>query len=130
MPRKKKDDTSEQSSGDNNNNSVLDVNIAPEDSFVEEMNTSSESTTEPSFLLLEMAFSLWRMNKLKPLMYFIDRTFCHHRVGEKYDTKIIFEQLQLINAGKHSELVEDIISFQDVLFSEFQDWLANQNISK
>jgi hypothetical protein len=74
--------------------------------------------------LLEMLFHLWLSEMLKPCFYFMTRTFAHHRLGEKYDTRKVFDQLMLLNRGNHAELMAEIESFRETLFKDLETILA------
>lgn len=74
--------------------------------------------------LLEMLFHLWLSEMLKPCFYFMTRTFAHHRLGEKYDTRKVFDQLMLLNRGNHAELMAEIESFRETLFKDLDTILA------
>jgi len=68
----------------------------------------------------------WRMNHLSQFYYRIDRTFAHHRLGEKYDSNIIFEQFDLLNRGDHAALVREMESFGEDIISELAQHIAEK----
>lgn len=68
--------------------------------------------------LLDVAFELWFLELLKPMFHAMTRTFAHHRLGEKYDTTLVFDALNLVNRGKHKELNDQIRAFRKTLFED------------
>lgn len=90
-----------------------------------EINETIDSETETKIKetqatkhLLDVAFELWFIELLKPTFHSMTRTFAHHRLGEKYDTNLVFEALNLINRGKHKELNDQIRAFRKTLFED------------
>jgi hypothetical protein len=76
--------------------------------------------------LMDYAFKTWAGTIMNPMMYFLTRTFAHHRRGEKYDTGLIYNQLMQLSGGDHEGLLEDLRAFGETLQTELETFLAGQ----
>jgi hypothetical protein len=77
--------------------------------------------------ILDYAFKTWAGSFMAPMMYFLTRTFAHHRKGEKYDTGLVFNQLMQINGGDHDALLNDIRTYGETLQAELETFLAGRD---
>jgi hypothetical protein len=78
----------------------------------------------PTKALMKTALTAWKMSMLgTALPYKMTRTFAHHKRGEQYDTKIIFEELQAINLGNHKELIEQFEAFEKTVLTDLDKYL-------
>ncbi len=77
--------------------------------------------------ILDYAFKTWAGSFMAPMMYFMTRTFAHHRKGEKYDTGLVFNQLMQINGGDHDALLNDIRTYGETLQAELETFLAGRD---
>lgn len=99
---------------------------SPEESPEDLPELPDTPTLNPSRELLYQALAAWKFSRLQNLIYRIERTFAHHRLGEEYGTDIIFEQLEQINNGEHAALLEEINAFCDTVADEFDTYLAEK----
>jgi hypothetical protein len=87
----------------------------------------TEETDDPYYAtreILDYAFKTWAGSFMAPMMYFMTRTFAHHRRGEKYDTGLVFNQLMQISGGNHQALLDDIRAYGETLQAELETFLA------
>jgi len=97
--------------------------------------TAPEEIPEPRFdagarataVLLGIAFEVFKGNMMRSVPHRMLRTFAHHRNGEKYDTGIIFRDLECLNRGDHEALVKEIDAFEQTVWKEFDSWVAAKN---
>lgn len=92
-----------------------------------EGDTEPEETDDPYYAtreILDYAFKTWAGSFMSSMMYFMTRTFAHHRKGEKYDTGLVFNQLMQINGGNHDALLDEIRSYGETLQAELETFLA------
>lgn len=78
-------------------------------------------------VLLGTAFEVFKGNMMRSVPHRMLRTFAHHRNGEKYDTGIIFRDLECLNRGDHEALVNEIDAFEKTVWKEFDSWVAAKN---
>lgn len=75
--------------------------------------------------LLYIAVAAWRFQMIpKGILYKMTRTFAHHRNGEKYDSAVIFREMEAFQHGKHEQLLSEIDSFCDMVMDEAKGWVA------
>ena len=98
----------------------------PDDDVLPDEPPEATATEE----LLFIAFAAWKFNHFQPLFYRMTRTWAHHKLGETYDTGIIFEHLDHMNQGNHAELLEQINAFGDTLMKELKQHLARKGTTK
>lgn len=80
--------------------------------------------TNPTKALMKTALTAWKMSMLgTSIPYKMTRTFAHHKRGEKYDTRIIFEELEALNRGKHKELLEQFEAFEKTVLNDLDKYL-------
>lgn len=82
--------------------------------------------TSPTEVLLGLLFEAWIAHRFAPCFHWMERTYGHHRVGDKYDTDKIFDQLDILGAGDHGKLLEELEAFRDTCFSDLQARLAER----
>lgn len=95
-----------------------------------EGDTEPEETDDPYYAtreILDYAFKTWAGSFMASMMYFMTRTFAHHRKGEKYDTGLVFNQLMQINGGNHDALLDEIRSYGETLQAELETFLAGRD---
>ena len=81
----------------------------------------------PTRELMETAFAAWKMSMLgTALPYKMTRTFAHHRLGEQYDTSLIFKELEALNRGKHQELLEQFKAFEKTVLNDLDKYLESE----
>jgi len=70
--------------------------------------------------LLNDAIDAWRGNLYQGLFYQLTRTFAHHRLGEKYDAKMVYDKLlQLVNEAEKFD--SEIELFRTALVKDFKE---------
>jgi hypothetical protein len=84
------------------------------------------SDTSPTEVLMGLLFEAWIAHRFAPCFHWLTRTFGHHRVGDKYDTNKIFDQLDLLGAGDHSALLDELQAFRDTCFRDLAARLADR----
>lgn len=89
----------------------------------DELEADETSATE---VLLGLLFEAWIAHRFGPCFHWMERTYGHHRVGDKYDTDKIFDQLDILGAGDHGKLLEELEAFRDTCFSDLQARLAER----
>lgn len=101
---------------------------SPEESTDEE--PEIDDPTYATKEIMDYAFKTWAGTIMNPMMYFLTRTFAHHRKGEKYDTGLIFNQLMQLSGGNHEALLADLRAFGDTLQTELETFLAGRASTK
>jgi hypothetical protein len=97
-----------------------------EESDTSSASSSEASDTSPTEVLMGLLFEAWIAHRFAPAFHWMTRTFGHHRVGDKYDTNKIFDQLDRLGAGDHAALLEELEAFRDTCFSDLQARLAER----
>lgn len=82
--------------------------------------------TSPTEVLFGLLFEAWVGSRFAPCFHWMERTYGHHRVGDKYDTNKIFDQLDILGAGDHGKLLEELEAFRDTCFSDLRARLADR----
>lgn len=82
--------------------------------------------TSPTEVLFGLLFEAWVGSRFGPCFHWMERTYGHHRVGDKYDTNKIFDQLDILGAGDHGKLLEELEAFRDTCFSDLRARLADR----
>jgi hypothetical protein len=85
------------------------------------------SDTSPTEVLMGLLFEAWIAHRFAPCFHWMTRTFGHHRVGDKYDTNKIFDQLDRLGAGDHSALLDELEAFRDTCFRDLSARLADRD---
>jgi hypothetical protein len=85
------------------------------------------SDTSPTEVLMGLLFEAWIAHRFAPCFHWMTRTFGHHRVGDKYDTNKIFDQLDRLGAGDHSALLDELEAFRDTCFRDLAARLADRD---
>lgn len=86
--------------------------------------SAQKNKEHPTKELLKIALDGWKASFLGSVPHRMMRTFAHHRVGEKFDTGLIFRELEAVNKGKHEELIEEINAFEKTLMTDIDSWLG------
>jgi hypothetical protein len=89
-----------------------------------EIEADETSSTEVLFGLL---FEAWLGSRFRPCFHWMERTYGHHRVGDRYDTNKIFDQLDLLGGGDHNKLLEELKAFRDACFEDLSARLADRD---
>jgi hypothetical protein len=75
-------------------------------------------------ILMDLAYTAWLEERLKPVLHFMTRTFAHWRAGEKYDTDKIFDQLMMVNNGNHGKFLKQAQAFHEIVRADLAAYLA------
>jgi hypothetical protein len=82
---------------------------------------------DPTVELMKLAFEAWVGKQLEGVMYYMTRTFSHHRNKEAYGTHLVFDALEQLNRGKHGEFIDQILAYRETLFAELDQYVAERN---
>lgn len=135
MTKKKKDDKTTDAPApvqprDENTPAPAAVTPPEETEEREEMFDDIPPPPDATERLMELAFDTWARKQVEGVMYYMTRTFTHHRLGEKFGTHLVFNALEQLNKGKHEELLEQIEAFRHTLFSELDEYIAERNAKR
>lgn len=79
--------------------------------------------------LIYIALAAWRFEMIpKGVLYKMTRTFAHFQNGEKYDTGVIFRELEHFKQGKHGQFLEKVDSFCEMVMDEAKAYLATKSV--
>lgn len=82
----------------------------------------------PTEELLYSLIAAWKMDMFKGMFYRMTRTWAHFRLGEPYNSRIIFEQLDALQHGHHSELLQSVDDFSSLLITELREHIQNSKL--
>jgi hypothetical protein len=82
--------------------------------------------TQPTEVLFGLLYEAWIAHRFGPCFHWMTRTFGHHRVGDRYDTNKIFDQLDILGGGDHGKLLEELQAFRDTCFEDLAARLADR----
>jgi hypothetical protein len=101
-----------------------ELEASPDPPYADKLEASDTSPTE---VLMGLLFEAWIAHRFGPCFHWMTRTFGHHRVGDKYDTNKIFDQLDRLGAGDHSALLDELEAFRDTCFRDLAARLADRD---